>query len=148
LAGVSLVIFVSVESTTRFGEDDAMRYTLFLHYVEATPADIGEESWEEGKAAFHAYAEALDDAGVLVSAEVLQPSTSSTTVRVYGGKVHVQDGPFADTKEQIGGTFVIDVPDLDAALAWAERCPAAQWGSVEIRPSAVRFADRTWITVQ
>lgn len=125
-----------------------MRYTLFLHYLELSPADLGEETWEEGKAAFHAYAEALDDAGVLVSAEVLMPSINSTTVKLEGDKLHVQDGPFADTKEQIGGTFVIDVPDLDAALAWAEKCPAARWGAVEIRPSAVRFVDGTWITVE
>jgi hypothetical protein len=122
-----------------------MRYTLFLHYVEATPEEIGEAAWEEGKAAFHAYAEALDDAGVLVSAEVLQPSTSSTTLTIGAGGVRVQDGPYADTKEQIGGTFVIDVPDLDAALAWAEKCPAAQWGTVEIRPSAVRYAGGAWV---
>ena len=125
-----------------------MRYTLFLHYVEATPQDLGDEAWEEGKAAFHAYASALDEAGVLVSAEVLMPSASTTTVKLENGELCVQDGPFADTREQIGGSFVIDVPDLDAALAWAEKCPAAQWGAVEVRPSAVRFVDGTWVTVE
>jgi len=122
-----------------------MRYTLLLHYQELTADDLGEEAWEEGKAAFHAYAEALDEAGVLVSAEVLQPSASSTTLTAANGKVQIQDGPFADTKEQLGGTFVLEVPDLDAALAWAEKCPAAQWGTIEIRPSAVRFAEGSWI---
>src|SRR5690606_25003970 len=96
-------------------------------------------------AAFQAYAQALDEAGVLVSAEVLQPSSSTTTVAIRDGSVQVQDGPFADTREQMGGTFVVDVPDLDAALAWAEKCPAAQWGTIEIRPSAVRYADGAWI---
>lgn len=122
-----------------------MRYTLFLHYQEMTPADLGDELFEEGKAAFHAYAEALHDAGVLVSAEVLQSSAQSTTLRVENGAVRVQDGPYADTKEQIGGTFVIDVPDLDAALAWAEKCPAAHWGAIEIRPSATRVVDGAWV---
>jgi hypothetical protein len=122
-----------------------MRYTLFLHWPEATPAEIGEAEWKAGEEAFHAYAKALDDAGVLVSAEVLQPSASSTTLTLEKGHLQVQDGPYADTKEQIGGTFVIDVQDLDAALAWAEKCPAAQWGTIEIRPSATRFADGTWI---
>ncbi|HET9947683.1 MAG TPA: YciI family protein [Longimicrobiales bacterium] len=122
-----------------------MRYTLLLHYPEMTEEQLGEEAWEQGKAAFHSYAEALDEADVLVSAEVLQPSSSTTTLRRRNGKVEVQDGPFADTKEQLGGTFVIDVPDLDAALAWAERCPAAEWGSVEVRPSAVRFTKGSWI---
>jgi hypothetical protein len=126
-------------------EGRPMRYTLFLHYIEATPADVGEEEWEAGKEAFHAYAKALEDAGVLVSAEVLQPSSSSTTVSFADGSPRVQDGPFADTKEQIGGTFVIDVPHRAAALAWAEKCPAAQWGTIEIRPSAVRFVDGRWV---
>jgi hypothetical protein len=125
-----------------------MRYTLFLHYQELSTEDLGEEAFEEGKAAFHAYAESLEEAGVLISAEVLQPSTSSTTLSVANGTARVQDGPYADTKEQIGGTFVIDVPDLDAALAWAEKCPAAQWGTVEIRPSAVRFVDGRWVAVE
>ena len=102
-----------------------MRYTLFLRYIEATPEEIGQEDWDAGTAAFHAYAEALADAGVLISAEVLQPSDHSTTLRIGDGVPQVQDGPYADTKEQIGGTFVLDVLDLDAALAWAEKCPAA-----------------------
>jgi hypothetical protein len=122
-----------------------MRYTLLLHYQELTADELGEEAWEEGKAAFHAYAEALEEASVLVSAEVLQPSASSTTLTAANGKVQIQDGPFADTKEQLGGTFVLEVPDLDAALAWAEKCPAAQWGTIEIRPSAVRFTDGSWL---
>jgi hypothetical protein len=122
-----------------------MRYTLLLHYPEATAEDIGQEAIEAGKAAFHAYAAALDEAGVLVSAEVLQPAASATTVSLRNGSLQVQDGPYADTKEQLGGTFVIDVPHLDAALAWAEKCPSARWGAVEIRPSAVRFVDGGWI---
>ena len=98
-------------------------------------------------AAFNAYAESLADAGVLMSAEVLQPVANSTTLTLKNGSLQVQDGPYADTKEQLGGTFVLDVPDLDAALAWAEKCPSAQWGTIEIRPSAVRFVDRTWVAV-
>jgi len=125
-----------------------MRYTLFLHYQEMTTDELGEEAWEEGKAAFHAYTAALDAAGVLVSAEVLQPSTSSTTLRMENGGPRIQDGPYADTREQIGGTIVLELPDLDAALAWAEKCPAASWGAIEIRPSAVRFTDGRWINVE
>lgn len=124
-----------------------MRYTLLLHYPEATSDDIGQEAIEAGMAAFNAYAESLADAGVLMSAEVLQPVANSTTLTLKNGSLQVQDGPYADTKEQLGGTFVIDVPDLDVALAWAEKCPSAQWGTIEIRPSAVRFVDRTWVAV-
>ena len=122
-----------------------MRYALLLHYQEMTAEDLGEELFEAGKAAFHAYAEELHDAGVLVSAEVLQRSDVSTTVTRRIGSLQVQDGPFADTKEQLAGTFVIDVADLDAALAWAGKCPAAEWGAIEIRPSAVRFEGRRWV---
>ena len=121
-----------------------MRYALLLHYQEMTQDDLGGEAYEAGKAAFHAYAEALDRAGVLVSAEVLQPSDRTTTVTRRNDALKVQDGPFADTKEQLAGTFVIDVSDLDAALDWAGKCPAAEWGAIEIRPTAVHFVDGTW----
>ncbi len=122
-----------------------MRYTLMLHYQELSGEELGEEMMEAGKAAFHAYANALNEAGVLISAEVLQPSSSTTTLTRTNGKLQIQDGPFADTKEQIGGTFVLDVPDLDAALAWAEKCPAVDWGTIEIRPSAVRYTGGAWV---
>ena len=121
-----------------------MRYTLLLHYPEATEEEIGREAIEAGMAAFRAYADALDAAGVLRSAEVLQPSTASTTVRLRDGELAIQDGPFAETKEQLGGTFVVDVPDLDAALDWAGRAPSVSWGAVEVRPSAVRYVDGSW----
>ena len=121
-----------------------MRYTLLLHYPEASESEIGREAIEAGMAAFRAYADALDAAGVLRSAEVLQPSTASTTVRLREGELLVQDGPFAETKEQLGGTFVIDVPDLDAALGWAGRAPSAAWGAIEVRPCAVRYVDGAW----
>ena len=98
-------------------------------------------------AAFQAYAAALSDAGVLRSAEVLETIASATSVSLRQGKLQVQDGPFADTREAFAGIFVVDVPDLDAALAWAEKCPAAQWGTVEIRPSKVQFVDGTWAMV-
>ena len=121
-----------------------MRYALLLHYPEMTPDDLGPDAWAEGMREFDAYAKALDDAGVLISAEVLQPSAVTTTVTAPDGTLRVQDGPFADTKEQLGGTFVIDVDDLDAAIAWAGRAPSAGWGAIEVRPSATRFEDGAW----
>ena len=121
-----------------------MRYTLLLHYPEMSPESLGAEGMAEGERAFQSYAAALDAAGVLISAEVLQPSVSTTTVRLVDGGVQVQDGPFADTKEQLGGTFVIDVPDLDAALGWAGEAPSVSWGTVEVRPGAVYYADGAW----
>ncbi len=121
-----------------------MRYTLLLHYPEPTAEELGPEAIEVGQRAFQAYAKALDDAGVLASAEVLQRSDATTTITMLGGELVVQDGPFADTKEQIGGTFVIDVADLDAALEWARQAPSISWGHVEIRPTSVRYVEGAW----
>jgi hypothetical protein len=75
---------------------------------------------------------------------VLQQSDATTTVSLAGGELVVQDGPFADSKEQLGGTFVLELPDLDAAIGWAGRAPSASWGHVEIRPTATRFVDGSW----
>jgi len=124
-----------------------MRYTLFLHYPEMTTDELGDEAIKAGMTAFHRYAVALDEAGVLRSAEVLTPSAVAVTVAVRDGETLIHDGPFAETREQIGGSFVIEVPDRETAIRWAERCPSAQWGTVEIRPAAVRFVDGGWVPV-
>jgi hypothetical protein len=81
-----------------------------------------------------AYIGAMQQAGVIVNGDGLQGPHTATTVRVRDGKRLVQDGPFADTKEQLGGYFVIEVPDLDAALDWAARAPSASYACVEVRP--------------
>lgn len=121
-----------------------MRYSLIVMSQEQDDAQVSEEDLEWGRAAFDAYAKSLDDAGVLISADILQPVAMSTTISVRDGGLQVQDGPFADTKERLNGTFVVDVPDLDAAIGWAEKCPAALYGAVEIRPSAIIFRDGEW----
>ena len=121
-----------------------MQYALFMHQREPAEGDISDEDMQAAIAAFDSYARAMHDAGVLVSADVLEPSSASTTVTAKDGALKIQDGPFADTKEKIGGIFTIDVPDLDAALAWAEKNPAAQWGTIEVRPSSVIFRDGAW----
>jgi hypothetical protein len=84
--------------------------------------------------AWKAYAEALRSAGIMSGGRGLQPPSVGTTVRLRHGERIVQDGPYAETKEQLGGFFIIDVADLDEALDWAARCPAATDGVVEIRP--------------
>jgi hypothetical protein len=85
-------------------------------------------------AAYVAYAEAMRQAGVLTAGDRLQPVNAATTVRVADGKTTVLNGPYAETREQLGGYFIIDVADLDAALSWAARCPGASHGTVEVRP--------------
>ncbi|MEM9384848.1 MAG: YciI family protein [Pseudomonadota bacterium] len=84
--------------------------------------------------AWQDYVQTLRESGVVVNGDGLMPPHTATTVRVRDGKRVVQDGPFADSKEQLGGYFVIEVTDLDAALTWAACSPAATYGSVEVRP--------------
>lgn len=123
-----------------------MRFALLIHYPQPSGMAISEDQIEVGKAAFHAYAQALKEAGVLCSAEILRTIDSATSVAVKQGKLQIQDGPFADTKEAFAGIFMLEVPDLDVAIAWAEKCPAVQWGTVEIRPSAVRYLEEGWLS--
>ena len=85
--------------------------------------------------AWSAYAGAVASSGIMVSGAGLQPPTTATTLRIRDGKHQIQDGPYAETKEMLGGFFVIDVPDLDTALEWAARSPSATCGSVEVRPT-------------
>ena len=125
-------------------EETVMRYTLLLHYAEPTEGELSEETMAAGRAAFDAYGRALASAGVLVGADILEPTSATTTVTLRTGDLQVQDGPFADTKEALAGVFVIDVPDRDAAIGWAEKCPAAQWGVVEVRRTVTALRDGVW----
>jgi hypothetical protein len=93
----------------------------------------------EGQAEFQqwmSYTEDLGKAGILKAGEALQPKETATSVRVRGGERMLTDGPFAETKEVLGGFYIIDVPDLDAALDWAAKMPNINYGSVEVRPVA------------
>ncbi len=111
-----------------------MQYMLLIYSDQAAWSKMTPAQQEQGAAAYYAYTEALTKAGVLKGADRLQPSTAATTVRVANGKQQVLDGPYADTKEQLGGYYLIDVSDLDAAISWAARCPGASHGIVEVRP--------------
>jgi hypothetical protein len=115
-----------------------MHYILMLNETaedfaarqRANPQDPADHYW----GGWNAFIGAMAQAGVIVKGDALLPPTTATTVRLRDGKRSVQDGPFADSKEQLGGYFVIDVKDLDDALAWAARAPCAATGSVEVRP--------------
>jgi len=91
------------------------------------------EQQQQGTAAYMAYSEALKSAGVWLGSNRLRPSSTATTMRTTNGKTQVLDGPFADSKEQLAGYYLINVPDLDAAMSWAGKCPAVQHGIVEVR---------------
>lgn len=84
--------------------------------------------------AYAAYSKTLTEAGIARGGAGLLPPAAATTLRIRGDKRTVQDGPFADTKEMLGGMFLIEVADLETALEWAARCPSAASGSVEVRP--------------
>lgn len=119
-----------------------MAHYLLLNYLPAVDGDAS-ASWggmtKEQMAEQHAqwlrYDQELKAAGVLVHNTGLDAPTSATTVRVRGGETQLTDGPFAETKEYLGGYFLIDVPDLDAAVDWAARMPSSRYGAVEVRPA-------------
>lgn len=111
-----------------------MKYAVIVY---ETPAEVAKRDnpahapayW----AAYASYNQALIEAGVACGGAGLLPAATATTLRTRGSERQVHDGPFADTKEQLGGMFLIDVPDLDTALKWAARCPSAPTGAVEVR---------------
>ncbi len=111
-----------------------MQYLLTLYAEEAGWGKMTKAQQEQGVAAYAAYTEALKQAGALKGSNRLQPIATATTVRAVDGKTQVLDGPYADTKEQLGGYYLIEAADLDSALAWAARCPGAMHGIVEVRP--------------
>lgn len=110
-----------------------MRYVLLIYGEEPTGAPDPAEV-EQVMNEYWAYEQALGEAGVKQAGEALQESPTATTVRVKGTERVITDGPFAETREVLGGFYLIDAPDLDAALDWAARCPGAKYGSVEVRP--------------
>jgi len=111
-----------------------MQYLLMIAREDAYMTEASPEQRETTMTAFMAYTKALMESGMMLGGNALQPSLTATTVRVRDGKTQVLDGPFADTKEQLGGYYLIDAPDLDTALEWAARCPGASFGAMEVRP--------------
>ena len=111
-----------------------MKYMLMIFANEAALQARSPAQTDEAHAAYGAYTEALKKAGAYVGGERLRPVATATTVRLKSGKSEVLNGPYAETKEQLGGYYLIDVPDLDAALSWAARCPGASQGAMEVRP--------------
>jgi hypothetical protein len=114
-------------------KETTMKYLLLIYANEAAIEAASKADTERMHGAYGAYTEAMVKAGVIAGGERLRPSTSATTVRVANGKTSVLNGPYAETKEQLGGYYIVDVPDLDAALSWAARCPGASHGAIEVR---------------
>jgi hypothetical protein len=107
---------------------------LLIYSNEVKIQDLSQSEAAEVMAAYGAYLQALRKAGAVIGSDRLKPTATATTVRVADGKTQVMNGPYPDTREQLGGYFIIDVPDLDAAISWAARCPGASYGVMEVRP--------------
>ena len=113
-----------------------MQFALLIYEPPRAFASRKNDEIEAYTGAWRTYYKALVDAGVYVGGDPLEVPETATTIRVNEGERRVQDGPYADTKEQLGGFTVVELPSLDAALDWAARCPAASLGAIEVRPLA------------
>jgi hypothetical protein len=111
-----------------------MNYMLLIYGDPAQQPAYGTPEFNEMMGGFSALNQQMNAEGVLRGGEGLQGVETATSVRLRGGKVETMDGPFAETREHLGGYYVVDVPDLDAALRWAAKIPAAKYGTIEVRP--------------
>lgn len=110
-----------------------MRYMLLIHTDESAVPAPPPDGATAMSADYAAYNEAMRKAGVVLAGDRLQPASTAASVRVKNGETVVLDGPYMEAKEQFGGYYMIDVPDIDQAIEWAARCPAAARGTVEVR---------------
>lgn len=132
-----------------------MKFMLLLYADEKAGAAIPPEQMQKAMETLFAYQTALEKAGAFVATSALMPTWEAKTLVMEGGAVarqadgsfvnqggelRVHDGPYAETREQLGGYYIIEAADMDAAIQWARRCPAAQWGSIEIRPYRPEYA--------
>ncbi len=111
-----------------------MQYLLMIYENEAEAGSKDADSIKKMMEEYGAFTQGIIQSGQFKAGDRLRPSTTATTVRVRDGKTLTTDGPFAETREQLGGYYLIEAKDLDAALAIAARIPTARWGSIEVRP--------------
>lgn len=114
-----------------------MQYMILIYDDEKKWTSLPEAEMNAVFAEYMQYSKDMAAAGALIGGASLQPTTTSTTVRVRGGKTATTDGPFAETKEQLGGYYIIEAKNLDEAIKWAAKCPDARTGSIEVRPLGV-----------
>ncbi|MDF0530114.1 YciI family protein [Tsukamurella sp. 8F] len=123
-----------------------MQYALLLNNAEPAEGEVPTETLLQMQRAMSDYTAALHAAGVFVGAEILESPARTVTVTRREGDLRVQDGPFADTREALAGVFILDVPDRDAAIAWAEKCPATQYAVLEVRKVTAACEAGVWNT--
>ncbi len=111
-----------------------MQYAILIYSDEKAEASATKEEIDAWMGEYWAYTDAMQKAGAYKGGEALQPTATATTVRVKDGKKATTHGPFAETKEQLGGFYLVECSNLDEAIDWAARCPGARVGSIEVRP--------------
>ncbi|HEX9342936.1 MAG TPA: YciI family protein [Actinomycetota bacterium] len=111
-----------------------MRYALLIYGSEAAMATATEAETQAEFDAYNSFTKEIVDRGLMQGGEALQPTSTATTVQVRNGETLTTDGPFAETKEQLGGFYLVDCRDLDEAIATAAKIPGAKSGSIEVRP--------------
>ena len=117
-------------------EGSTVKYAALIYTDERTDPEPGSAAQEELMQAYFSYGDEGTAAGVIIGGDALMPVAMATSVRVRDGETITTDGPFAETKEQLGGYYLVDCPDRDSALEWAAKCPAVHTGRVEVRPVA------------
>jgi hypothetical protein len=111
-----------------------MKYLLMIYCDEAADAQKSPSEQEQEMGAYFTFTKEVEEAGALKGGEALHPSSTSTTVRVRNGKITTTDGPFAETKEQLGGYYLVECKNLDEAIQWASKIPHASQSAIEVRP--------------
>ena len=114
-----------------------MKYLLAIYVDESSWEGLSPDDMRQTTEEYGAFTQEVTEAGAYLGGEGLQPVATATTVRVHDGERVVSDGPFAETKEQLGGFYLLDCANLDEAIGWAEKIPGARSGSVEVRPVMV-----------
>ncbi|MGE0060065.1 MAG: YciI family protein [Dehalococcoidia bacterium] len=114
-----------------------MQYILLIYGDQSSAESMSKDDMDTMMTEYGAYTGEIQQSGAMVAGEALHPTSTATTVKVRDGKTVTTDGPFAETKEQLGGYYVVEAPDLAAAIELAARCPGAKYGSVEVRPIMV-----------
>jgi hypothetical protein len=111
-----------------------MKYMLLIYSPDMDMSDVPPEAQQAELDKWFAYSAEMENAGVMIAGDALQPTATATCVRTRDGKDLITDGPFAETKEILGGYYLMEVPSLDEAIEWAKKCPAAPYGTIELRP--------------
>lgn len=134
---VDLTVFGRLLNETIHFKELLMKYLCLIYDEETKMAQMSKEEGEKFMAEYFEFTEAIKKSGHYIAGEALQPVNTATTVRVRNGKMSTTDGPFAETKEQLGGFYMVEAKDLNDAMQVASRIPSAKYGSIEVRPIMV-----------